>query len=161
MSKNNTSNNASTPADTASVSSSPSSAPSPQITIDGIAYNLADLTDTAKQQLGNVRLVDQELAHLQRQRAIASVARSAYAGAVSAALPKEPTTPADGARSAVINGATYDWASLGERVQGLLTGIRAADQELARLNAQTQLAQTARGSFAQVIKQNLPKRDAA
>ena len=142
-----------------SVVSSPSSAPSPQITIDGIAYNLSDLTDAAKQQLGNVRLVDQELAHLQRQRAIANVARSAYVGAVSSALPKEPTTPADGARSAVINGVTYDWASLGERVQGLLTGIRAADQELARLNAQAQLAQTARGSFAQVIKQSLPKRE--
>ncbi len=129
-----------------------------QITIDGIAYGLDELTDTARQQLGNVRLVDQELAHLQRQHAIASVARSAYVGAVSAALPKEPTTPADGAKSAVINGITYDWASLGERVQGLLAGIRAADQEMARLNAQVQLAQTARGSFAEVIKQNLPKR---
>ena len=160
MSKNNTPNNAPTPAAaTAPVISSSSSTPSPQITIDGIAYNVSDLTDTAKQQLGNVRLVDQELAHLQRQRAIASVARSAYAGAVSAALPKEPTAPADGARSAVINGITYDWASLGERVQGLLTGIRAADQELTRLNAQVQLAQTARGTFAQVIKQSLPKRE--
>ncbi len=165
MSKNKSSNKAITPvssaAATTSVSSTPSPAPSPQITIDGIAYNLSDFTDAAKQQLGNVRLVDQELAHLQRQHAIASVARSAYVGALSAALPKEPTTPADGARSAVINGVTYDWASLGERVQGLLTGIRAADQELARLNAQTQLAQTARGTFAEVIKQNLPKRDVA
>ncbi len=162
MSKNKSTNKVQAPvAATAPMSTSPAAAPSPQITIDGIAYNLADLTDAAKQQLGNVRLVDQELAHLQRQRAIASVARSAYVGAVAAALPKEPTAPADGARSAVINGVTYDWASLGERVQGLLSGIRAADQELARLNAQTQLAQTARGSFADVIKQNLPKRDAA
>lgn len=133
----------------------------PQITIDGVAYNLADLSDAAKQQLGNVRLVDQELARLQRQRAIASVARSAYAQAVAGALPKEPQAPADGARSAVINGVTYDWVSLGERVQGLLTGIRAADQELVRLNARVQMAQTARGAFAQVVKQNLPKKDVA
>ena len=138
-------------------SSSKTSAAKQQITIDGISYNLADLTDTAKQQVGNVRLIDQELAHLQRQSAIARVARQFYVGAVSAALPKEPTAPADGARSAVINGITYDWASLGERVQGLLTGIRAADQELVRLNAQVQMAQTARGAFAQAIKQSLPK----
>lgn len=137
--------------------SSAAALPVQQISIDGTAYNLEDLTDTARQQLVNVRLVDQELARLQRQRAIATVARTAYAGAVAAALPKEPTAPADGTRSAVINGITYDWASLGERVQGLLTGIRAADQELARLNVQTQLAQTARNTFAQVIKQNLPK----
>ncbi len=143
------------------VPSDAAASPVQQIAIDGTSYNLADLTDTARQHLVNVRLVDQELARLQRQRAIATVARTAYAGAVSAALPKEPTAPADGARSAVINGITYDWASLGERVQGLLTGIRAADEELARLNVQTQLAQTARNTFAQVIKQNLPKAQAA
>jgi hypothetical protein len=151
MSKNKTPNN------TAQVAP----ATPPQISIDGVSYNLADLSDTAKQQFSNLRLVDQELAQLQRQSAIASVARNAYVQAVSAALPKEPTVPADGARSVVINGATYDWASLGERVQGLLSGIRAADVELARLNAQAQMAKTARGTFAQVAKLNLPKKDAA
>jgi len=115
----------------------------------------------AKKQLGNVRLVDQELAQLQRQQAIARVARNAYAGAVASALPSQPTPPADGARSAVIDGITHDWASLSERVQGLIAGIHSAEQELARLNAQVQMAKTARGSFAQAAKQNLPKRDAA
>ena len=141
--------------------SNSSPTPARMISIDGVSYNLAELSDTAKKQLGNVRLVDQELAHLQRQQAIASVARTAYASAVAAALPKEPTAPADGARSAVIDGVTYDWASLGERVQGLIAGIRAADQELARVNAQAQMAQTARGAFAQGVKQNLPKRESA
>lgn len=143
------------------VVSKPTSATSAQITIDGVSYKLAELTDTAKQHLGNVRVVDAELTTLTRQRGIASVARATYVGAVAAALPKEPTAPADGAKSAVINGVTYDWASLGERVQGLLAGIRAADQELVRLSAQMQMAQTARGAFAEVAKQNLPKRDAA
>lgn len=138
-----------------------SASASTQITIDGTSYNLSEFSEVAKKQLVNVKLVDQEMAQLQRQRGIATVARSAYVRAVSGALPKGPVAPADGARSAVINGVTYDWASLGERVQGLLTGIRAADQELARLNAQVQMAQTARDSFAVVIKQNLPKREAA
>jgi hypothetical protein len=119
------------------------------------------LSDTAKQQIGNVRWVDQELAQLQRQHAIASVARNSYVQAVSASLPNDPTVPADGARTAVINGVSYDWASLGERVQGLLSGIQAANQELVRLNAQVQMAQAARATFAYVVQQNLPKRDAA
>ena len=145
--------------------SKPSVAPvapaaAPQITIDGITYNVAELSETARQQIGNVRVVDQELKRLQVQSAIAGVARAAYVGAVSAALPKEPTAPADGARSAVVNGVTYDWASLGERVQGLLAGIRAADQQLAHINAQAQLAQTARVSFAQTMKNELPKQEA-
>ena len=153
MSKNKPSNIA--PAATATP------APAQQINIDGVAYSLAELSDTAKQQIGNVRLVDQELAHLQRQGAITSVARSSYVAAAAAALPKEPTAPKDGARSVVIDGVAHDWASLGERVQGLIAGIRAADQELARLNAQVQMAQTARGAFAQGVKRNLPKRETA
>lgn len=134
-------------------------APVPLITIDGVAYSLAELSDTTKQQLGNVRLVDQELAQLQRQRGIADVARSTYVNAVSAALPKQPTAPKEGARSVVIDGVAHDWATLDERVQGLLAGIRAADQELSRLHTKTQLAQAARAAFAQGVKQNLPKRE--
>jgi hypothetical protein len=152
MSKNKTTHQAPKP-----VISSTSSASAQQISIDGISYNLAELPEVVKLQLGNVRVVDQELKRLDVQRGIAKVARANYVNAVAAALPKEPTPPADGARSAVIDGVSYDWASLGERVQGLLTGIRAADQEMARLNTQMQLAQTARGAFAQEVKQNLPK----
>lgn len=132
-----------------------------QITIDGVSYNVDELTEAAKQQLGNVRLVDQELARLQRQRAIAGVARTAYVNAASAQLPREVTPAKDGGRSIVIDGVAHDWDSLGEKVHALLAGIRAADQELARLQAQISLAQTARGTFSNIVKQNLPKRDAA
>jgi len=97
------------------------------------------------------------LAHLQRQRAIASVARTAYVNAAAASLPKTPTAPQPGARSVVVNNQAHDWASLGERVQGLLASIRAADQELAQLDTKSKLAQTARGAFASAVKQHLPK----
>lgn len=133
-------------------------APSPLITIDGVAYSQAELSDTTKQQLGNVRLVEQELAQLERQRGIANVARATYVNAVSEALPKVPTVPEEGARSVVVDGVAHAWASLDQRVQGLLAGIRAADQELAHLHTRTQLAQAARTAFAQGVKQNLPKR---
>jgi hypothetical protein len=136
----------------------PADAPTKQITIDGIAYSLDELTKTAKQQLVNVRAVDAEMASLQRQRAIAGVARAAYVRAVAGAMPKEVTAPNDGARSAVIDGVSHDWASLGERVQGLLSGIRAADQELARINGLVQMAQVARSTFANAVQKNLPKK---
>ena len=48
------------------VPSDAAASPVQQIAIDGTSYNLADLTDTARQHLVNVRLVDQELARLQR-----------------------------------------------------------------------------------------------
>lgn len=147
--------------ETTPVVSAPSSATAKMITIDGTAYSLDELSNETKQQVVNVRAVDMELAALQRQRGIATVARAAYANAVSAALPKAVTPPQDGARSVVIDGVAHDWASLGERVQGLLTGIRAAEQELSRINSQVQMAQTARMSFAGVIQQSLPKKAAA
>ena len=130
------------------------------INIDGTAYALDELTSATKQQLVNLRAVDTELASLQRQRAIAGVARAAYVGAVVAALPKEATPPKDGGRSVVIDGVAHDWESLGERVQGLLTGIRAADQELVRTNGMVQMATVARSTFANAVQQNLPKKDA-
>lgn len=156
MSKSETPNSATT--NTLAITAAPTLK---QITIDGIAYSLDELTDAAKQQLGNVRAVEAEMASLQRQRGIASVARAAYVAAVSASLPKEPVAPKDGDRSAVIDGVAHDWTSLGERVQGLINGIRAADQELARINGLVQMAQTARGTFANAVKQNLPKKAAA
>ena len=61
----------------------------------------------------------------------------------------------------VIDGVALDWDSLGEKLHALLAGIRAADQELARLQAQISLAQTALGTFSSIVKQSLPKREAA
>ncbi|MBK9574712.1 MAG: hypothetical protein IPO43_19360 [Rhodoferax sp.] len=58
------------------------------ITIDGVAYSQAELSDTTKQQLGNVRLVDQELAQLHAKSQLAQAARAAFALGVKQNLPK-------------------------------------------------------------------------
>lgn len=57
------------------------------ITIDGQNYNLADLSDAARNQLVNLRVTDQEIASLQQKLAIAQTARVAYANALKAELP--------------------------------------------------------------------------
>lgn len=59
------------------------------ITIDGKGYDLNQLSDTAKQQLGNLNAVDQEIGRLNMQLAIAHTARAAYSAALKEALPKE------------------------------------------------------------------------
>ncbi|WP_281969164.1 DUF6447 family protein [Roseovarius nanhaiticus] len=59
------------------------------ITIDGKEYALESLSEAAKGQLTNLRIVDQEIARLQQQQAIAQTARNAYAQALQAELPTD------------------------------------------------------------------------
>lgn len=57
------------------------------ITIDGIEYEMATLSDKAKAQLASLQFVDTELKRLQAQAAALQTARLAYANALKAALP--------------------------------------------------------------------------
>ncbi|WP_163649506.1 DUF6447 family protein [Modicisalibacter sp. 'Wilcox'] len=59
------------------------------ITIDGADYNLADLSENARNQVVNLRVTDQEIARLQQQLAIAQTARTAYANALKSELPQK------------------------------------------------------------------------
>ena len=54
-------------------------------TIDDKEYELDALSDVAKSQIVNIRVVDQEISKLQQQLAIMQTARNAY----SSALKKE------------------------------------------------------------------------
>lgn len=57
------------------------------VTIDDREYEIDQLSDAAKAQLTNLRVVDQEIARLQQQQSIAQTARNAYANALKAELP--------------------------------------------------------------------------
>ena len=59
------------------------------ITIDGKDYDLENLTESARSQLESMHLVDQKIAQLQSEIAIAQTARNAYAAALKAELPVE------------------------------------------------------------------------
>ena len=58
------------------------------ITINGVTHAIADLNNEAKTQVSNIRLVDGEIARLQRQLAIAQTARHAYVAALVSAAPE-------------------------------------------------------------------------
>jgi len=57
------------------------------ITIDNTEYDLEQLSDNARAQLGSIQTVDQKLAELQAEAAILQTARTAYAAALKAELP--------------------------------------------------------------------------
>lgn len=59
------------------------------VTIDGTEYNVADLSDNAKQQVANLQVTDAEIEKLKQQLAIYQTARTAYARALSEELPKK------------------------------------------------------------------------
>lgn len=63
--------------------------PKPQtLTIDGTEYRADDLSETARQQVMNLRVTDQEIERLKQRLAIAQTARTAYANALKGELPK-------------------------------------------------------------------------
>jgi glycerate kinase len=59
------------------------------ITIDGSEYNVNDLSESAQNQVVNLRVTDQEIEKLKQQLAIYQTARTAYARALSEELPKK------------------------------------------------------------------------
>lgn len=58
------------------------------ITIDGKTYDPDQLSETARKQLNNIRVADQELARLQAQQALVQTARATYAGVLKVELDK-------------------------------------------------------------------------
>jgi hypothetical protein len=57
------------------------------ITIDNREYALESLSESARNQLMNLRLVDQEISRLQMQLGIAQTARTVFANGLKKNLP--------------------------------------------------------------------------
>ncbi|WP_275286416.1 DUF6447 family protein [Halomonas elongata] len=58
------------------------------VTIDGKEYPLDQLSESARQQVVNLRVTDQEIQQLQQRLAIAQTARTAYSNELKAELDK-------------------------------------------------------------------------
>ena len=59
-----------------------------KITIDDVEYNLNDLSDNAKAQLGNIQFVDAQLQQLNNELAVSDTARIGYTNALKSELAK-------------------------------------------------------------------------
>lgn len=60
-----------------------------KIIIDGIEYNLDDLSSNAKAQLANIQFVDSQIEQLNNEWAVADTARIGYTNALKGELLKE------------------------------------------------------------------------
>ena len=60
-------------------------------TIDDKEYNIADLSESAKSQIVNLQVVDQEIANLKQQLAIMQTARNAYGSALNTEITEKKT----------------------------------------------------------------------
>lgn len=61
------------------------------LTINGTNYATANLSDTARLQIGNLQVVDAEIARLQQQLAIAQTARNAYVSVLLESVKEKST----------------------------------------------------------------------
>jgi hypothetical protein len=62
---------------------------SKKVKIDEKEYDPDNLSETARKQIMNLQVADQEIASLQQKLAIAQTARNAYATALKEQLPEE------------------------------------------------------------------------
>ena len=61
---------------------------SKEITIDDVKYNLDELSDSVKTQLGNIQFVDAQLQQLNNELAVSDTARIGYTSALKGELAK-------------------------------------------------------------------------
>ena len=59
-----------------------------KITIDGVDYNLEDLSENAKLQLRNIQFVDAQIQQLNNEWAVADTARIGYSNALKNEIDK-------------------------------------------------------------------------
>jgi hypothetical protein len=58
------------------------------ITVDGVEYNINEMSDAAKAQLSNIQFVDHQVRQLQNEWAISDTARIGYQAALKGELLK-------------------------------------------------------------------------
>jgi hypothetical protein len=58
------------------------------ITVDGVEYNINEVSDAAKAQLSNIQFVDHQVRQLQNEWAISDTARLGYQAALKGELLK-------------------------------------------------------------------------
>ena len=62
------------------------------ITIDGVEYNLDNLSDNSKAQIASIQFVDAQIQNLNNELAVSDTARIAYTNALKKELPKKEET---------------------------------------------------------------------
>ena len=59
-----------------------------EVTVDGVTYQLSDLSEAAQEQVANLQFVDAQMAALNSKLAVYQTARNAYQSALQQLLPR-------------------------------------------------------------------------
>lgn len=122
------------------------------ITIDGKDYNLEDLSDNARAQIGSMRVADQEIASLQSKMALAQTARNAYARELATNLPAKEAAANKKKDVVTVDGKKYNADDFSDNAKQQIAMLRLCDQKLNALQAEAAMAQTARNAYAIALK---------
>lgn len=122
------------------------------ITIDNKDYNLDDLTDNAKAQIGSLQATNAKIQQLQMDIAIMQTARNAYAQVLANQLPEVTKKRKD---VITINDNYYALADFSDSAKAELASLQATDNRIAQLKSELAMAQTARNAYAQATKAEL------
>jgi len=72
-------------------------------------------------------------------------------------MAKKPAQTQDEPQTLTIDGTDYNLADLSDNAKSQVTNLRVTDQEIARLQQQLAIYQTARTAYAQALKAELPE----
>ncbi|CAN7707404.1 MULTISPECIES: hypothetical protein [Duganella] len=59
-----------------------------EVTVDGVTFKLSELSEEAKEQVGNLQFVDAQMSELNAKLAVYQTARNAYQAALQQLVPR-------------------------------------------------------------------------
>lgn len=127
------------------------------ITIDNKPYKAADFNENAQAQLANLRFVDEQIQLLTNQQALVATAKAAYSRVLADNLPKKKAAANKKNDVVTVDGNKYNLEDFSEQGKAQLLNIQFAEQELARLQNQQAVMQTARGQYGRALSEEVAK----
>ncbi len=128
----------------------------PTINIDGTEYESDNLSDKAKAELGSIQAVDAKHEALNADVAIYQTARNAYANSLQAQLPEKTASASKKKDVITIDDKNYAIEDFSDEAKAELGSMQFVDNQLAELQAQIAVIQTARIAYANALKAELP-----
>lgn len=125
------------------------------ITIDNKQYNFDDFNDNARAQLENLRFVDEQLQLLVNRAALIQTAKAAYTRVLADSLPEKKAAANKKKNTILIDKEKYNLDDFNEQGKSQLLNIQFSEQELALLNDQQAVMQTARSQYLRALTEEV------
>ncbi|MDY0189344.1 MAG: DUF6447 family protein [Desulfuromonas sp.] len=122
--------------------------------IDGREYDLEDLSQETRSQIGSLQYADRRIKETQDELALTQTAINAYAVNLGRKMPKEARANRK-KNTVTINDKKYLIDDFDENSKGLVFSIHKAQKKQLQLKADLALYQTARAAYAKGLNETL------